>query len=109
MTREQRQADSIAGVEARDYICKRRPQLRRWAVGIARKIHHSGLALRDHVIAGPVSVRAGVTETGNGTINRARVYLCHCRVSKSKFVQNAGPEVLNENIGSLNQLPQNAA
>src|SRR5689334_4796938 len=108
VTREQCHANSIAGKQARNDISERCTQLRRWSIRIACEIHHSRLALRDNVVAGPVAVRAGVAEAGNRTINGARIHLGNSLIAEAKLVENAGPEVLDDDIRPLDELPQNA-
>src|SRR5262249_8256301 len=109
MTRKQRQANSIAGVDASDDIRERCAQFCRRSVRISGQIHNSRFTLGDNVIAGPVAVWTGVSESGNRTVHGAGVCFRNCLIAKAEFVENPRPEVLNKNIGALNEFPKNPA
>ena len=107
MTREECQKNSIARVETRNNVGERSAQLCRRSIGIPREIHHSRVALRDHIVSGPVAIGARVAESGNRTVHGAGVHFRYGVVSKTQFVQNAGPEVFDQDICSFNEFPEN--
>src|SRR5439155_5011354 len=109
MTGKQCQANSIERIEARDYIGERSAEFGGRSVRVTGKIHHPRLALRDDVIARPVTIRSGMAETRNGTVDGARTGFRNSVISESKLVQDSWPEVFDKHIGPFDQLPEDAA
>ena len=106
VTRQQRETNAVEGIQAGDDIGQGGSQFRWRPVRIPCQVHHARLALRDDVVAGPVTIRSSLPETGNRTVDCPRIDLRHGLIAESQLIQNARPEVFDQYVGSLDQLPE---
>src|SRR6266850_857909 len=109
MTRKKRQQYSLECVQAGNNIGQRTAQFGRRPIRKTREIHHARLTLGNDVVTWPVPVWSSVTEPGDRAIYRSGIRLGNGLVSKPQPGQDARPEVLDHDVGSLDQLPENAA
>ena len=65
----------------------------------ARQGHQAGLALRDLVVAGAAAFRAVMAEPGDGQHHEPRVELVQPLDGEAEPVEDAGAEVLDEDVG----------
>ena len=81
-----------------------RPALRRAGRG-----DHAGHGLDDGVIAGIAAARAVGAEAGNPAVHQSRKFRAQHVVADAPFVERARLEILDQDVGALQQLHQHGA
>ncbi|MCY1225154.1 hypothetical protein D9M72_373440 [compost metagenome] len=68
--------------------------------------HQAGFALQDLVVAAAPGFRPVVSEAGDGQDHQCRVQRVHFRGGEAQPVQDAGAEVLDDDVGAFQQFAQ---
>ncbi len=80
------------------------------ALGVVRsrsgQRHQTRLPLRDLVVPGPITLGAAVAETADAQHHQPRVEVVHPSGREAEAVEHAGPEVLQQDVGPLDQRGQ---
>src|ERR1700740_772057 len=105
----ERRKDADRGVEAGAGVADRRTRLDRAAVGLAGDRHRTPGRLRNHVKGEGILVRAGVAKALDRHIDDARVDFADDVIAKTEPFDDAGGEILGEDIGLFDQPAQNGA
>ena len=78
----------------------------RWPVLRARHAHQSRHALGNEVEAAALAIGAGLAEAGDGGVDQARVAGRQRRPPETQPLERAGPEILDQDVGAIDQLQQ---
>ncbi|MNN21727.1 hypothetical protein D3C81_1350590 [compost metagenome] len=104
--------DADAEHQRRDRVTHAGADLHRRAAVRPGDAHHAAHGLRDHVIGGPPRIGAGararVAEAAHGAVDQARIRFAQRFVSQSEPLHHAGAEVLDDDVGTIDQLAHNA-
>ena len=74
------------------------------AVGLAVDAHHARFGLQHGIVARPVRERPGLSVGRNREIDQLRVFRRDAGIVEAVLLQHAGPEVLDQHVGALEQL-----
>ena len=101
--RQQGGRDAVGGEHPGDDVGDRHPEAVGRPVLLAGDAHQPALALQNRVVARLAPPRAGLPEPGDGTVDEAGPPPGHLGVSQPHAIQRAGPEVLHQDVGALEQ------
>src|SRR6185437_2527141 len=76
------------------------------AVGFSRYAHQPRHALHDQVVRRPIARRSLLAESRDQTVDDARTSLFDGLVAEAETVDRAGAEVFDDDVGKLDQLPE---
>jgi len=105
----QRRQDADDRIDAGEQIRDRHAGAGRFGVGGAGEAHEAAHALRHQVVAGAPRIGTGLAETGHRTVDQARIVGRQTLVVETEPGEAAHLEVLDQDVGLLRQLPDDAA
>ena len=106
---DQRGVDRDRGVEAGADVADRHADARRRLALVAGDAHDAAHALHDHVVGGVLRVRAGVAEARGRGVDQLGIPLVQRVPAVAQLLHRAGPEVLDDDVGLLEQLLEDRA
>ena len=103
LPREQRQRDPLRGEHAGDDVGDGDAEAVGRPVAGAGDAHQPAFGLHHGVVAGLGAARAGLAEPGDRAVHQPRPARRHRLVAESEPLHGAGPEVLDEHVGPVEQ------
>ncbi len=106
---KQRRKRAPGAVDAGDNIADRIAHARRRPIRPAGDGHDTAHRLDDVIVGGAMGQRPVLAETGNADIDQARIERFHAFEIDAQTRRDARPEILDKNIGLLDQSEQQFA
>src|SRR5215213_5350296 len=72
-------------------------------VGIAIEVSDASDSLHQQILTGAGNIGPGLSPTGAGTVDDARIPLRECLVTESKPLHDTGSKVFDDHVGTVNQ------
>src|SRR5258708_2163243 len=95
-------------IDAGENVRDRNARAGWFTVGSSGQRHEPADALRHQIVASAARMRAGLAETGDGTVDETRTGRREARIVEPEFLQAADLEVLDQHIGLRRKLTHDA-
>ena len=109
LARQQRGGDALCAIETRHHVGDRHAQPVTGAIGIPGDAHQPAFGLHHRVVPGFVAARTGLAIAGDRGVDQAGTAAVHGVPAETGPLERAGPEVLHQHVGLLDQLLEHRA